>query len=129
MKVILGPAVLGVVAVLVVATTLSSRSARDAATPGSAAVALEDLRFVPNRLEARVGVPLRVRLTNRGLDRHDLNFPSLHMPGLRGVQSILEPGEARTLTLRFDAPGTHTFICSLPGHAASGMTGAVYVRP
>ncbi|HLA16250.1 MAG TPA: cupredoxin domain-containing protein [Candidatus Limnocylindrales bacterium] len=95
----------------------------------SASIVLEDLRFVPNRLDAKVGVPLVVRLTNEGTERHDLNFPSLHMPGLEGVETILEPGETRTITLTFDQPGTHTFICSLTGHAASGMTGAVYVRP
>jgi len=129
MKLILGLVVVAAVAVIVVATALSSQGARDAATSGSAAIVLEDLRFVPNRLDARVGVPLRVRLTNQGLERHDLNFPSLHMPGLQGVESILEPGETRTITLRFEEPGTHTFICTLPGHAASGMTGAVYVQP
>ncbi len=94
---------------------------------GSAEVVLEDLRFVPNRIDAKVGVPITVRLVNRGTERHDLNFPSLHMPGLAGVESILEPGETRTITLTFDQPGTHTFICTLPGHAASGMTGAAYV--
>lgn len=97
--------------------------------PGSVTVVLEDLRFRPNRLDAQVGVPLTLRLTNRGLERHDLNFPSLHMPGLAGVESILEPGETRTITLRFDEPGVHTFICTLPGHAAAGMTGVVVVRP
>ena len=89
---------------------------------------LEDLRFTPNRLDAKVGVPLTVRLTNAGTERHDLNFESLHMPGLAGVESILEPGETRTITLRFDTPGVHTFICTLPGHAAAGMTGAAFVR-
>ena len=51
------------------------------------------------------------------------------MPGLGGVESILEPGETRTITLTFDQPGTHTFICTLPGHAAAGMTGAAFVTP
>jgi uncharacterized cupredoxin-like copper-binding protein len=51
------------------------------------------------------------------------------MPGLQGVEAILEPGETRTITLTFDQPGTHTFQCSLPGHAVAGMTGAVFVRP
>lgn len=92
-------------------------------------VTLEDLRFVPNRLDLRVGVTTTLRLTNRGSERHDLNFSSLHMPGLEGVESILEPGETRTVTLRFDRPGTHTFMCTLPGHAAAGMTGAAYVAP
>ena len=94
----------------------------------SAEIVLEDLRFAPNRLDAKVGVPLTVRLTNAGTERHDLNFESLHMPGLAGVESILEPGETRTITLRFDTPGVHTFICTLPGHAAAGMTGAAFVR-
>ena len=94
----------------------------------SAEIVLQDLRFVPNRLDAKVGVPLTVRLTNSGTERHDLNFESLHMPGLEGIESILEPGETRTITLRFDTPGVHTFICTLPGHAAAGMTGAAFVR-
>jgi nitrite reductase (NO-forming) len=120
---------LGLLVLVVVAIGIVARGTGRDESPSSAEIVLEDLRFSPNRLDAKVGVPLKVRLTNRGLERHDLNFPSLHMPGLRGVESILEPGETRTITLQFDEPGTHTFICSLPGHAAAGMTGAVFVRP
>jgi nitrite reductase (NO-forming) len=98
-------------------------------TTGPSEIVLEDLRFTPNRLDATAGETLLVRLTNQGLERHDLNFPSGHMPGLEGVEAILAPGESRTIRLRFDKPGTHTFLCSLPGHAAAGMTGAVFVRP
>lgn len=123
-------AIVGVVAVVLVAVLATGVGRNSSGTSDrSAEIILEDLRFTPNQLDAKVGVPLRVRLSNRGTERHDLNFPSLHMPGLQGVESILEPGETRTLTLQFDQPGTHTFICSLPGHAAAGMTGAVFVRP
>lgn len=90
-------------------------------------IAFEDLRFVPNRINAKVGVPVTIRLVNRGSERHDLSFTALHMPGLQGVEAILEPGESRTITLTFDQAGEHTFICSLPGHAALGMTGAAFV--
>lgn len=96
---------------------------------GSNVITLEDFRFTPNRIDAKVGVPVTVTLTNRGTERHDLNFESLHMPGLGGVESMLEPGETRAITLTFDQPGTHTFICTLPGHAAAGMTGAAFVTP
>ena len=96
---------------------------------GAPQIVLQEMRFTPNRIDAKVGVPLTVQLTNRGTERHDLNFESLHMPGLAGVESILEPGETRTITLTFDQPGTHTFICTLPGHAAAGMTGAAFVQP
>jgi plastocyanin len=120
---------LGLLVLVVVAIGIVARGTGSNDSPSSGEITLEDLRFSPNQLIAKVGVPMTVRLTIRGLERHDLNFPSLHMPGLEGVESILEPGETRTITLQFDEPGTHTFICSLPGHAAAGMTGAVFVRP
>lgn len=128
MRLLAGLAVAGPVAVVLVAAIafISGRSSAGAAS-GVTAIVLEDLRFTPNRLDAKAGVPLTVRLTNRGTERHDLSFPSLHMPSLEGVESILAPGETTTVTIEFDQPGTHTFICTLPGHAAAGMTGAVYV--
>ena len=129
MKLIAGLMALAVAVVLLTAIgAVTGESGNDPST-GSAEIVMEDLRFTPNQLNAKVGLPLRVDLTNRGTERHDLNFPSLHMPGLEGVESIVEPGATRTITLQFDQPGTHTFICSLPGHAAAGMTGAVVVRP
>lgn len=128
MKVFIG-SMAAVLVVVLISLGIAVRDRANDTSPGSAEIVFEDLRFTPNQLDASVGVPLTVRLTNRGLERHDLNFPSLHMPGLDGVESLLDPGETRTITLRFDEPGTHTFVCSLPGHAAAGMTGAVFVRP
>lgn len=128
MKVVAGLVALGLAAVVIAAIGIAAGRDDADGRVRSASIILEDLRFTPNRLDAKVNVPLVVRLTNRGRERHDLNFPSLHMPGLEGVEAILEPGETRTITLRFDEPGTHTFICTLPGHAASGMTGAAFVR-
>lgn len=104
-------------------------AACQASSPGPTTIVFEEMRFVPNRIDAVAGETVRVTLMNKGLQRHDLNFPSLHMPGLQGVEAILEPGETRTITLTFDQPGTPTFQCSLPGHAVAGMTGAVFVRP
>lgn len=128
MKRIAGAVVVGLVAVALIAALASAgRESQAGGSSGSVTIVLEDFHFVPNRIDVKVGVPLTVRLTNRGSERHDLNFESIHMPGLRGVESILEPGETRTITLQFDAPGSHTFICTLPGHAAAGMTGAAYV--
>ena len=127
MKVLAGLAAL-VIAYVVVVIASGAGIGVSGGDGRSAEIVLEDLRFAPNRLDAKVGVPLTVRLSNAGTERHDLNFESLHMPGLAGVESILEPGETRTVTLRFDTPGVHTFICTLPGHAAAGMTGAAFVR-
>jgi uncharacterized cupredoxin-like copper-binding protein len=129
MKLIAGLAALAVAVVLIAAIGAVTGGSGNDPAAGSAEIVMEDLRFTPNQLNAKVGLPLRVHLTNRGTERHDLNFPSIHMPGLEGVQSIVEPGETRSVTLRFDQTGTHPFTCSLPGHAAAGMTGAVIVRP
>jgi len=126
MKIIAGLILVGAVIILMIFASQQGNAGVDGQSGG---IVLEDMRFVPSRLDAKVGVPLRVRLTNNGTERHDLNFPSLHMPGLEGVESILEPGETRSITLTFAEPGTHNFICSLPGHAAAGMTGAVFVTP
>ncbi|MBF6606307.1 MAG: cupredoxin domain-containing protein [Chloroflexi bacterium] len=122
---LLGVGLVAVVLVAVVAT--GARFSGPVAVNRSATVVLEDFRFTPNRIDAKVGVPLTVWLTNRGTERHDLNFQSIHMPGLGGVESILNPGETRSITLTFDQPGAHVFICTLAGHAAAGMTGAAYV--
>lgn len=120
---------IGLSIALVVALAVAGCQSRPAGVSGSGEIVLGDMRFTPNRIDAKVGVPLTVRLINQGTERHDLNFEAIHMPGLGGVESILEPGETRTITLTFDQAGTHTFICTLPGHAASGMTGAAFVVP
>ena len=113
--------------VAIVTLTAAGCQSQPSGSSGSAAIVLEEMRFTPNRIDAKVGVPLTVTVTNRGTERHDINFESIHMPGLAGVESILAPGETRTIKLLFDTPGTHTFICTLPGHAAAGMTGAAFV--
>jgi len=119
----------GALALVAVIALAAAGCQGTSAGSGRNEIVLEDSRFTPNRIDAKVGVPLTIRLVNRGTERHDLNFPSLHMPDLQGVEAILNPGETRTITLTFDEPGTHTFICTLPGHAASGMTGAAFVTP
>ena len=118
-------AIIGLVAaVLVVAIALLAGQSSTGASPGAASIALEDFRFTPNRLDAKVKVPLSVRLTNQGTEQHDLNFPSLHMPSPQGVESVLAPGATRMVTLEFDQTGTPTVTCTLHGQAAAGRPGA-----
>jgi uncharacterized cupredoxin-like copper-binding protein len=86
-----------------------------------------EMRFSPNRIDAKVGQSLVVRIVNDGAQRHDLAFPSLNMPNLKGVETELQPGQSTTITLMFDQPGVYTFVCTLPGHFAAGMSGAAFV--
>jgi uncharacterized cupredoxin-like copper-binding protein len=121
-------AVVGVLAVWVWGALGTLGGSRGSGS-GTVDIALSEMSFTPNRIDARVGQTIRLRITNDGVQRHDLAFASGHMPGLAGAETILEPGETRTLTVKFDAPGVHKFGCSLPGHAAAGMTGAIFVSP
>ncbi|MDO8484519.1 MAG: cupredoxin domain-containing protein [Candidatus Limnocylindrales bacterium] len=92
-------------------------------------IVMTEMRFSPNRIDARAGQSVLVTIVNRGSERHDLAFPSITMPDLRGVETLTMPGESTRLTLSFDAPGTYPFLCTIPGHAAAGMTGAMFVSP
>ena len=96
---------------------------------GSAQVVETEIRFSPNRIDAKVGQPIRITIVNRGAQRHDLAFPSIEMPNLQGVETLLQPGQSMTLTMTFDHPGAYVFLCTIPGHAEAGMTGAVFVSP
>jgi uncharacterized cupredoxin-like copper-binding protein len=97
--------------------------------PKSIEIVMTEMRFSPNRIDVRVGQSVSITLVNQGSERHDLAFEAISMPGLRGVETLAMPGESTRLTLTFDQPGTFPFLCTIPGHAASGMTGAVFVSP
>jgi plastocyanin len=117
---VVGPVVLGG------CTTGTSVAANGS---GSPVIVMEEMRFSPNRLDMKVGQTVVVTLVNKGSQRHDLAFPSAEMPGLAGIETLTMPGATSHVTLRFDRPGTYPFLCTIEGHAVSGMTGAVYVSP
>lgn len=45
-----------------------------------------------------------------------------------GISASASPKPTR-LTLTFDHAGVFPFFCTIPNHASSGMTGAVFVNP
>lgn len=118
-----------VLALVGVSAIVNKGSSGPDAGPKSVEIAMTEMRFSPNRIDAQAGQSVFVTLINRGSERHDLAFPSIGMPELRGVETLTMPGEASRLTLLFDTPGTYSFLCTIPGHAAAGMTGAVFVSP
>jgi len=95
----------------------------------SVEIIMTEMRFSPNRIDARAGQSVRVTIVNQGSQRHDLAFPATGMPNLQGVETLTMPGQSSRLTISFDTPGTYLFQCTIPGHAAAGMTGAVFVSP
>jgi plastocyanin len=127
----LAAVVLGVAvaAAIVLAAILQPRHPGTGGSANVVEIVATEMRFSPNRIDARVGQPVQLTIVNRGSVRHDLAFPSLEMPGLRGIETLTEAGATTRVTITFDVAGTYTFLCTIPGHAASGMTGAAFVAP
>ena len=121
---VLGLLALGlIVGIWVLGAVGTTQRAADGSGPVE--IRLGEMTITPNRVDAQVGRPVMLRITNTSTNEHDLAFDSAHMEGLRGAQAILAPGETQTLVLTFQTPGAHQFRCSIHGPAA--MSGAVFV--
>jgi nitrite reductase (NO-forming) len=86
---------------------------------GTLEVTAVDLGFEPAELSVDAPGRYAVTLTNAGAIPHDITFPD-------GSQAIAAAGETTTVEVEIPESG-YTFLCSIPGHADAGMTGAVTV--
>jgi uncharacterized cupredoxin-like copper-binding protein len=80
-----------------------------------------ELWFDPATVEIVAGEPVNLRLVNTGQAFHDLTIPAAD------VVLSAEPGEQTAGAVEFSEPGRYEFHCSVPGHAQSGMRGAIVV--
>lgn len=88
---------------------------------GATAISVEtvDLAFNPKELTGAANQDVVITITNNGALAHDFSIPDL------GITSkMLNPGESTTVTVNA-AAGTYNFECTVPGHAAAGMTGTI----
>ena len=85
-------------------------------------VVATDFAFEPSTLELTAGEPVNLTLDVQD-GGHDLAVPDA---GFR--IPILDEPDSAVATLVLDEPGTYTFTCNVPGHAAQGMTGTITVR-
>ena len=86
--------------------------------------ALDTFRFDPNSLTAKVGQPIHLVLTNKGVLEHSFVIDQLSVK-LEHVQGSATGETNFTPT----AAGTYGFYCNTPGHQAAGMTGTLVVNP
>lgn len=78
-----------------------------------------DLAFEPQMVMVQAPGTYTVNLTNNGSIGHDMTFDD-------GTKIAADAGKTATGTVAIPAGGMN-FICSVPGHAAAGMTGMVMV--
>ena len=84
-------------------------------------VTATEFGFSPSEIAATAGESVNFVLVNEGRATHDLSIPDL------GLRIVANSGEQATTGVIIDSAGTYQFICSIPGHAAAGMTGTIEV--
>jgi plastocyanin len=115
----------GVLAVVFVMASLGlvwamTKAAPEVAPQGAQEVQAINIAYDPKTLQAPGG-KVTVALRNRDLFWHTFTIDRL------GVEIRTPVGRLRTAT--FEArPGTYSFYCRIPGHAALGMRGTLTVR-
>jgi nitrite reductase (NO-forming) len=98
-----------------------------AGTPGTAQAAAAtsidisafDLGFKPASLTVPAAGTYEVKFTNTGSTLHDLTFAD-------GTKLTADAGKSATGQVKVPAAGL-AYVCSIPGHAAAGMSGQVSV--
>ena len=87
---------------------------------GTVEIALSEFAIAPTTIEVAEGGTLTV--VNDGSAQHDLTVVDTDVK-----TELLNGGESTTLDLSSLAAGTYEVICSVPGHADSGMRGTLVV--
>lgn len=80
------------------------------------------LKFEPSSITVKAGQPVTLTFSNTGQMAHDW---SLDKGAAQPVKISAAGGQTASTTFTIDRPGAYTFICSVPGHAAAGMTGTI----
>jgi nitrite reductase (NO-forming) len=85
-------------------------------------LSLQDMEFVPDRMEVAAGETITVDMSNDGQARHDLLIETgFHSP-------VLVPGEEASVEIGPFEAGTYEAICTIPGHQQAGMVLEVEAR-
>lgn len=105
---------------------LASLQAACAGPSSQAALRLSEYRYEPARVRAAAGQPFTLTVVNEGKTAHNLvvEFGA----GEPTVALEVLPGRRQALTFTAPAPGSYRFVCTIPGHSSSGMTGVLLVE-
>ncbi len=107
-------------AALLVACSSAAPVAQSAETVNI--TASDNFHFDPNTITAKVGQPVHIVLTNKGVLVHSFVIDAL------GVKiANVQGGATGEATFTPTQAGTYTFYCEQPGHQAAGMTGTLTV--
>jgi uncharacterized cupredoxin-like copper-binding protein len=111
-------AVLG--AALTVVAPAIAATEHSAAKTTTITVKATEFKFALSKASAPKGTVI-FKVTNKGQVDHDFK--------INGKKTkLLSPGKSATLTIKFQKTGKFPYLCTVPGHAASGMKGTFTVK-
>ena len=88
----------------------------------SLTVTASEFAFDPDGITVSTGEEVTIVFANDGSIRHDFTSESL------GIDTdLISGGDSVTITFTPSEAGEFEFICSVPGHAQSGMMGTITV--
>ncbi len=101
----------------------------------------DEMRFVPDRTEVRLGETIRFTYENRGAVMHEMvvGTPKTlaehaemmqRFPGMEHDEpwmAHVAPGRRGEMTWHFNRAGDFQFACLIPGHFQAGMIGTIEV--
>jgi len=108
-------------AALMVAAPAIAATQHSAATKTTTiTVKATEFKFALSKTSAPKGT-VNFKVTNKGKVDHDFK--------INGKKTkLLAPGKSATLTVKFQKTGKFPYLCTVPGHAASGMKGTFTVK-
>jgi uncharacterized cupredoxin-like copper-binding protein len=123
------PVVMLLLALLVALAACSGSTQSDVASRDGAAnsttinVVADDFSYSIDATQAVEG-KIAFVVVNKGSMPHDF---SISGNGVEQKTQMIAPGESSTLEVDL-APGTYTYICTVPGHSMLGMQGTFTVK-
>jgi plastocyanin len=82
-----------------------------------------DLKFIPEAAQAPPG-KVTLRMLNKSSTQHNI---AIEGPGATAAGPVVANGGVSQVNVTLK-PGTYTFLCTVPGHAAAGMKGPLTVK-
>jgi uncharacterized cupredoxin-like copper-binding protein len=107
-------------AALVTGVAATAAPSHRAAKTTTITVKMTEFKFTLSKSSAPKGTVV-FKLVNRGQVGHDFKINGKKSP-------LVAPGKTATLTVKFAKPGKYPYLCTVPGHAGSGMKGVFTVR-
>jgi plastocyanin len=105
------------------ASPASSAAEPPASGATTLSIELVDVDFEPTELRVPANSEITITATNVGVAVHTFTISDL------GVDTgNVISGQTVTVTFNSGPPGSHRYICSVPGHEPAGMTGTLIVE-